>query len=82
MFLALSYYVRLYPKSGYRACVAQFSFSDVLSRLVAKTLSRRVPGRLDGQHTLGSAGIWVYGMPQGALPARAGSHHVPRIKPS
>ena len=68
----LPYFVRFYPESGLRARVAQFSFSDVLSRLVAKGLSRRTPARLHGQHTLSSASIWVYGMPQGALPGRGG----------
>ncbi len=68
----LPYYVRFYPKSGYRAGVAQISFSDVLSRLVAKAVSRRVPARLHGRHTLTSAGISVYGRPQGTLPGRGG----------
>ena len=69
----LPYYLRFYRKSGHRARVAQFSFSDVLSRLVAKTLSRRAPARLHGHLTLSSASI--NRMPQGALPGRGGFGH-------
>ena len=47
-------------------------FSDVLSGQLAKTLSRRVPARLHGQYPLSPASLWVYGMPQGALPGRGG----------
>ena len=65
----------LLRKSGHRARVAQFSFSDVLSRLVAKAVSRRAPARLHGRHTLSSASIWVYRMPRGRVPGRGGFGH-------
>ena len=71
----LPYYVRLYPESGYRVGVTQFSFYDMLSGQVAKTLSRRAPARLHGQHTLSSASIRVYGMPQGEGAGRGGFGH-------
>ena len=67
----LPYHVRFYPKSKHRALVAKFSFSVVLSRLVAKTLSRRAPARLHDHLTLSSAGIRVYRRPQ-EVPLRPG----------